>query len=264
MSSLEYVDYKVFIKSSLRHGRQVEFAKYLNCQSAFLSQVLRGKPNLSLEQGFLATEYFNMGKAEADYFMLSLQLGRSGSVKLKSYFRKKMDNLREEHSRVDSKIGNFDTLDELSKAVFYSSWKYALVHVLLSVPSTDQMKLIQSYTGFAKAEINSCLEFLSSSGLIALGKGGWKPTKKRIHISPEDPLIGLHHKNFRHLAARELEERKEMAFHFSAAMALSASDCEKIKTILLNAIEKTEQVLKPSPEETLRVLNIDFFKPGGN
>ena len=260
---MDYIDYKVFIKSSLKHGQQLAFAKHLNCQSAFLSQVLRGKPNLSLEQGFLATEYFNLGRPEADYFMLSLQLGRAGSVKLKAYFRKKMESLREEFLRVDSKIGKFDALDELSKSVFYSSWKYAVVHVLLSVPADDQMKLIQSYTGLAKSEINSCLDFLNTSGLIALGKGGWKPTKKRIHISPEDPLISLHHKNFRYFTARELEEKKEGAFHFSSAMTLSVADCEKIKTILLNAVEKTEQVLKPSPEETLRVLNIDFFRPGG-
>jgi uncharacterized protein (TIGR02147 family) len=262
MSPLEYTDYKVFVKSLLKHGEQLEFSKFLGCQSAFLSQVLRGKPDLSLEQGLMATEYFKLGKAEADYFMLALQLSRAGSVKLENFFRRKMEKLREDFLRVDSKIGKFDVLDDLSKSVFYSSWKYALVHVLSSIPVENQLELIQQKTGLSLVEISSILSFLKTAGLIELNKGLSKPTKKRIHLSPEDQLINLHHKNFRYLTAQELEEKKEESFHFSAAMALSLEDCSKIKAILLKGIEKIEAVLKPSQEETLRILNIDFFEPG--
>lgn len=262
MSPVEYTDYKVFIKSLLKHGQQLEFSRYLGCQSAFLSQVLRAKPNLSLEQGLLATEYFKLGKMEAEYFMLALQLGRAGSVKLEIYFKKKMEKLREDFLRVDAKIDKFDVLDDLSKSVFYSSWKYAVVHVLLSIPVDDQLKLIREKTELSQVEINNVLEFLKSSGLIEFSKGTWKPTKKRIHLRPEDQLINLHHKNFRYLTANVLEEKKESSFHFSSAMALSVEDCAKIKAILLKAIEKTEEVLRPSPEETLRILNLDFYEPG--
>jgi uncharacterized protein (TIGR02147 family) len=262
MNLFEYTDYKAFIQLRLERGAQKKFAQFLRCQPAFLSQVLRGKPHLSLEQGILATDYFQMNKPEAEYFMLALQLGRAGSLRLKSFFKLRMDQLRESHQRVDTKIGTFEILDELSKATFYSSWKYAMIHVLLTVPTQNQIELLKSKTRLSEKEILYVIDFLQSTGLIEKHSGKWRPTKRRIHISPEESLVGTHHRNFRALTMRELEDSKRDSLHFSSTMALSLKDTQKIKEILLEVIAKTESILKPSPEETSRVFCIDFFEPG--
>jgi uncharacterized protein (TIGR02147 family) len=262
MDVLKYPDYKAFLKVRLARGSQKRFAEFLGCQPAFLSQVLRSKPHLSLEQGVLATDYFQMNKPESEYFILALQLGRAGSTRLKSFFRSQMDRLIEDHQRIDSKIENYEKLDDIAKATFYSSWKFAMVHVLMAIPATNQIDFIREKTRLSEKEVFNIIEFLKKIGLIERRSGRWITTKRRIHLSPEESLIDTHHKNFRSLTLNELEDSKRDSLHYSSAMALSKEDIAKIKSILLEAIAKTESVLTPSPEEAIRVFCVDFYEPG--
>jgi uncharacterized protein (TIGR02147 family) len=262
MPVFDFVDYKDYLKNSLERGKQKRFAEFLRCQPAFLSQVLRGKPHLSLEQGMLATDYFRLTEQEREYFMASLQLARAGSVRLRNFFLARMEQIKASSARVASKIGSHEMLSDQAKARFYSSWKYALIHVLLTIPSDRPVEFLQERTGLSGKEISSVLEFLHEAGLISGKSGKLSPTKKRIHLNAEDELVGTHHKNFRMLAVRELDDPKGGALHFSSAMTLSRADAERVKSVILETISQTESILRPSPEETVRVLNIDLFEPG--
>lgn len=262
MTVFEYQNYKEFLKSQLQRGSQKTFAEQLNCQSAFVSQVLRGKPHLSLEQGILATDYFRMSRAEGEYFMSCLQYGRAGSERLKKFFKKKMEDLSAENKKIESKIGSFSQVNQEAKAQFYSSWKYTLIHVLLSLPESNKIRLMEKYTGISTTEIQNVVSFLTKIGLAEKKSGAILPSSNRIHLDREDPLIGLYHRNFRAFAATELEDIKPVSLHYSAAIALSVVDAERIRNLLLDAVSQTEKILRPSPEETVRVLCLDFFEPG--
>jgi uncharacterized protein (TIGR02147 family) len=264
MNIFEYTDYKKFLTNRLGHGLQKKFAFYLGCQPAFLSQVLRGNPDLSLEQGILATEYFKLNANESEYFMLALQLSRAGTNKLKKYFESKTVHCRSINQRIDSRIGAFETLDEQAKSIFYSSWKYSFIYVSLSIPTSNSIEFIAAKTNLSVAEISKTINELVKMGLVKKSDGEWLLTKKRIHLSSEDSQIKNHHKNFRTFCLRELEEIKSNSFHFSSVVAIPTEDAQKIKEILLKAIEKSEAIIRPSKEESLKVLCIDFFEPGNS
>lgn len=257
-----YADYKALLKDRLERGAQKVFAEYLGCQPAFLSQVLRGKPHLSLEQGILATEFFRMNRAESDYFMACLQYGRAGSEKLREFFLKKMESLAAAHRKVDSKIGAFAKIDAGAKLQFYSSWKYTLIHVLLSLPEKDQIETIERHTGLSRSEIQNALAMLLKNGIAQRKEGALRPSANRLHLDREDSLIGLHHRNFRALVLAELEEIKPDSIHYSVALAVSKADADRIREVLVEAVAQTEKIIRPSPEETVRVMCIDYFTPG--
>ncbi|WP_413585003.1 TIGR02147 family protein [Bdellovibrio sp. HCB274] len=259
MSKYDYTDYKLFLKSKLVRGSQVQLAEHIGVQPAFLSQVLRGKPHLSLEQGVLISEFYDLSELEQEYFMLALQYGRSGSTKLSSYFLKRMQNHRNQHQSAQAVIGKHETLDDVTKSIFFSSWKYALIHVLTSIPSGRQHELLKKTSGLSEKEIENTLNFLMKSGLVEKKNDRWYPSKKRIHLGPQDLLIANHHKNFRALTANALESIRSDSLHYSSAIALSEEDAQKIKSLLLDAISKVEQVIRPSPEETVRIFSMDFF-----
>src|SRR3989338_9747663 len=86
-----YRDYKAYIKQELTQrqgkgrGEKARVAQAMQSQGAFVSQVLHGHADLSLEQACLASEYFGHTKEECRYFLLVVQLGRAGSAKLKSH-----------------------------------------------------------------------------------------------------------------------------------------------------------------------------------
>ncbi len=262
MKIYEFQDYKEYLRNLLSHGNGKKFAEFLGCQPAFVSQVLKGKPHLSLEQGILATDYFKMEEMEADYFILSLQLGRAGNLRLKNYFKRKREEILESRQQVAKNIGTFERLPEETKGIFFSSWKYALCQVLVSVPVQDQMDFIKNKIRLSEREIANVLEFLKAVQLIEKKSKQWHPSKKRIHLDADDWHIGNHHKNFRCLSLMELEDRKRDSLHFSSAMALSTDDAIRIKDLLLEAVRRSEAILKPSQEETVRVFCIDYFEPG--
>lgn len=194
--------------------------------------------------------------------MILLQFGRAGSEKLKEFFRQKMEELRVGNEKVESKIGTFDEIDSLSKSQFYSSWKYALVHVVLSASRENQIEQIKMQTGLSQSEILNIISFLLRIGLISKKGGIYQPTKKRIHLTRDDTLISVHHKNFRQLSIKNLEDMKSDSLYYSAAIALSKDDAEKIRRMMLEIIKRSEEILRPSQEETVRILNIDFFASG--
>lgn len=261
MTVFDHNDYKNYLRENLVHGGQKKFAKYLNCQPAFLSQVLNSKPHLSLEQGILATEYFEMTENESEFFLDCLMACRAGSEKLKNYFRTKMHRLKDRNRKIPVVIGKHEQLSNETKSKFYSSWKYALVHVLLAIPQENQVEFLIEKTGLTKKELFRILDFLKIHGLIMEKAGTYFPTKKRIHLDPNDDFIESHHKNFRLFTLQELEKINSDSLHFSSALALAKADVEKIKSILLKTIQQAEEVLRPSPEEAVRILNIDFFEP---
>lgn len=126
------------------------------------------------------------------------------------------------------------------------------------------MSLLKSKTSLSEREILNTIDFLFKTGLIERKQGRWIPTKKRIHISPEDPLIGVHHKNFRALAIKEMEEMKTGSVHYSSAMAISKVDALAIREKMMGFLSQIEKILRPSPEEAVRILSVDFFEPGNS
>ncbi len=69
MTLFDYSDYKKYLSDRLKTGTKSKFAACIGCQPSFLSQVLGGSPDLSLEQGILANEFFGHTGAETQFFM---------------------------------------------------------------------------------------------------------------------------------------------------------------------------------------------------
>ena len=87
-SIFKYQSYKTYLEDSLLcKGKKGTFAKFVGCQPSFISQVLKGKPDLSLEQGLLANDFFEHSAAEAEHFLLLLQFHRAGSKRLRDHFK---------------------------------------------------------------------------------------------------------------------------------------------------------------------------------
>lgn len=82
-------DYKSYVKDALAekgHGSRIKFAEGLNCQSAYITQVLNKDAHLSMEQAADASVFFNMNQDEEDYFFLMVQFGKAGTKKLRDIY----------------------------------------------------------------------------------------------------------------------------------------------------------------------------------
>ena len=105
------------------------------------------------------------------------------------------------------------------------------------------------------------MAFLLENGILAESpEGKIRIGPVRIHLERDSPLIGRHHSNWRMKAIQALDRPRAKHLHYSGVFSLSQADVEKIRQILLESIEKSEPVLRDSPEETAWVIGMDFFE----
>lgn len=256
-------NYKTYLVSVLEkeRGSKRKLATYLGCQPGFITQVLYGDSNFSLEHGTQICKFLVLNKLETDYFLTLLSLEKAGSAELKNYYEEKLTALRESSKDFGSQIAAKNELSIEEQNIFYSSWIYTALHVLVSVPGNQTLSEISERLELDLEEAKRKLDFLVSVGLVVFDNGKYSPGKNRIHLSRKSPLVSRHHANWRLKSIEVMDREREKDFFYSVTMGISKADSERLKTLILEFLKKTEEVIHLSKEEDLYSLNIDFFKP---
>lgn len=69
------------------HGELRKLAMSLRTSSTVISQVFNGDREFTMEQALDACTYFQLDDLEKEYFLLLVQINRSGSEALQNYYR---------------------------------------------------------------------------------------------------------------------------------------------------------------------------------
>ncbi|MDX9732051.1 MAG: TIGR02147 family protein, partial [Bdellovibrionales bacterium] len=144
----QYKHYKRYLRDRLTHetkftkGLKIKLARHIGCQPSYLSQVLNGDPNFTLEQATLLNDFFNHGKTEAKYFLLLLQHERAGTKRLKDFFIEEIEALREERFNLKKRLPDTEELPASTRHNYYSSWYYSAIHIMLSIPEFQSVTAI--------------------------------------------------------------------------------------------------------------------------
>lgn len=263
----DFTDYRSFLRQLLQsypkkgHGVRGAWAKAIHCQSAFVSHVLNGLYDFSLEQAEALAHYLQLNKEETEYFLLLVQKERAGTVSLKKFYtqllKEKID--QREHVRERMKIKN--TLKLEDQAIYYSKWLYAAVHILLTIPEYQTApEKIAIYFHVPLFTIREILEFLETREIIILKNGRYVVQNHFLFISKESPLFSNQQSFWRQKAIESIYQNDPEEIHFSSIFTISETDIKKIKKILLTSIEDSTQIIKPSKEEKLYSICMDFFE----
>ena len=256
-------DYRIYLRNEIVNngrgrGTQTKLAAHLNCQTSFLSHVLSERAHLSLEHAMSVSDYFAHTPLERKYFLLLVQKGKAGSKALTDYFENELASIQAEREIVKEKIGVNTELSLADQAIYYSMWWYLAVHMLVGFPKTQTRSAIADKLGLRLDTVSDILEFLASRNLVTEKDGHYKIGKGRVHIGPHSPLTARHHANWRLRAIDMVEEMKPRNLHFSGVIGISKKDAERIRGLILDLLQKTEVILKPSKEEVAYVMNLDF------
>ena len=113
------------------------------------------------------------------------------------------------------------------------------------------------------AIISSILNFLVRTGLAEQKEDRFICGPTRIHLAESSPLIAKHHTNWRMKAIQSLDEKNKTDLHYSSVMCLSQAAAEKIRELLLQAIQESEPIIKEAENEIVCTLAIDLFGIAG-
>lgn len=261
-----YRDYKAYLKAFLTalpnegHGFRSRMAKVMGCKLPYLSQVLHQTAQLSPEQAEALNELLEHPPAECDYFLLLVQLGRSGTHKLSQRITSQIEASLEKRALLKNRIEIKETLSAADQLEYYSNWNYSAIHILVTIPEFQTSTAIAKRLRLDPIRVEQVLKFLRQSGLVVQEQGKFTASQKRLFISSDSPLIAKHHANWRMRVLDELDFRNQRDLHLTSVLSLSRADAPKVREVLLKAFERVRDIAKPSKEEELICVCMDFHQ----
>jgi uncharacterized protein (TIGR02147 family) len=262
----EFNSYKEFVREWVRtadggpRGQYLKMAKSIRVHTTTISQIFQQEKDLTLEQAHLLTDHLGLNALESRYFMSLVQMGRAGTADLKSYFANEAKLLKAESELIKNRVVKGERLSAAQRAIFYSQWYYAAIHLLTDIPDLQTPEALSAATELSLKRVREVLEFLENSGLCTVVEGRYKPSQLRTHIDKGSPLAARHHTNWRLRSIESIETMTERDLAFTAPLTISAGDAGKIKSLILQFIEDATAVIADSPSEEGYCLNIDWFK----
>ncbi len=265
ISVFEYFDYKVYLealesqRAQFQKGFRSRLSEALECQNAYVSQILNTHANFSLEQGLKVATFLKLGENEVRYFMLLIEFARASTRELKEFFKSDLALLREKHLNIRERVPQAKTLSFENQSIYYSSWVYPSIHILTTIPGFGTVSKLANTLKISDEFVKQVVLFLISTDLIIERSGELKPGSTQIHLGKDSSFIRQHHSNWRVAAIQSLNADYEKDIHYSTVSSLSFQDAEKLKSKLVKVIQEYVEVVEPSKEETLYNFNLDFY-----
>lgn len=261
----KYKNYKRFLLDRIENdgkvtkGLKLKISESVGCQPSYLSQVLNGKPHLTLEQASRLNQFFCLNKAESKYFILLVELARAGTKGLRDFFEEQIEEQQHLRFSLKRRLEDIEEIPETERHRYYSAWFYSAIHVILSIKEFQEPQKIAEHFNLPLSLVIETINFLENIGLIVNENGTYKFTKKTIYLGKDSIFIQRHHINWRSQALQSVEKNLKDDFHYSNVLAISKSDFPKIKDILVKALEEANKVIVPSKEEAIYALTLDLF-----
>lgn len=266
ISVFDYEAYKKFmidlIDSKPNAGRGVRrlLGEAIGCQVAYVSHVLAGDKNFSPEQLEAAARFFALRDDETDHLMLLGEFARAGTPSLRKMLAKKISQKQSEYREIKKRIKISKSISQADQATYYSSWHYQAITSILTIPECRTVDAISRRLKIPTEKVNSVLSFLLDKGLVKETSKGYEPTETQIHLPRTSPLIGKLHSNWRVRTLASFDDMRPADYHYSGVVTLAEKDYDTVKEILTKALSQAADVIRPSKEETICVLAMDFFE----
>ncbi len=263
---LEYTNYKTYLLDAIRElgkqkkGVRSRLAEGMSCRPGYVTQVLEGDADLSPDQAHLASLFLGHTDEETEYFLLLVLRSRAATPGLRHHLDKQIGHHRtqylnlKERLKVDKKIATAD------ETIFYSNWIYIAVLSIISIPGLETKEAIAERLHLPLKRASEVLEKLQSLGLITQKAGRYVYGEARTHLAKDSAMVAKHHLNWRLQGMQAIERQLDSDFHYSSVVTISEKDCDAVKSLLIELIEKAAGVISPSKEEKLCSLCIDFFE----
>ena len=268
MEIFEFQDFRAYLRAELGkmpkggHGQSKLFAEAAGVSTAFFSQVLAGKRQFSIEQATLIADHVGLNEMQTEYLLTLVELERAGNERLREHLRKRQARIRKSVQQVSKRFKTVNEVSEKDQPLYYSDWIYIAIHQLTALKEFNSAFKIAERLGLPLKRVKDVISFLVGAGLCVEKNGKLAVGAARMHLTADSPWIKQHHANWRGRALESVASDDSLRLHYSSPMTLSKADAEKVRALLLAAIESVGKVCDPSPSEELVCLNIDWFRIG--
>lgn len=262
----DFNDYKAFLREKIAsrpnrgRGERAALADVIRCQRPFISQVLSGDLEFSLEQAELIAQHYSLDADETHFLILLLQRNRAGTSSLQTYFAKQIEAIRADRRKLKNRLKEHDQIPEQDRERYYSSWIYQAVHMIVDLEGRRTRTSIAEHLRTPENEISPVLQFLCDVGLIKQNGDQYSGGDSRIYLEKDSLHINKYHYNWRVRAMTSLDCKRPTDFHFSSALTISQSDAEVLRKMLQDFVEATSKRVANTTPEKVFSLCLDLFE----
>ena len=265
-SIFDFTDYRQFISVYLQsradkeRGAQSKFAKACGISTTMASLILKGDKHLNLEQAAEGVEFFGFNDKEAEYFFLLVEIGKAGTVKLKSILRTRQKEMQMQARKLSKRVKVDRELPDEVMAIYYSSWIFTAINNLCAIDGYNDVNSIAKRLSLPSQQVGNAVDFLVKNGICKIEKGKLTYGSAHTHVGNDSPFVVKHLQNWRIKALNNIDAKNDKNLFYTSPYSLSEEAVEEIRKLLPNLIQQVLKIVGPSPSEKLYCLNLDWFE----
>lgn len=262
---LESGDYREFINHKIRenkgfHGYRAILAKAAGCQSAYFSQVMKSRAQLTPDQAAGLCKYWRLNDVEAQGFMLLVYLGRAGTPELKSMLLSQLAELKRQQLDLSKRFQKPKSVRSDLESLYYSSWHWAAIHILCGIPGYEQARAIAKRLELPDELVYQGLCTLEKMDLVKRVGSGWSISGTGVHLPKTSPFTFMNHTMWRMRVMSRLQSDDETSIHYTAIFSLAKKDVEALNELIIQFLKEKRKFIGDSGKEDLYGFTCDFFK----
>jgi uncharacterized protein (TIGR02147 family) len=255
-------NYRDYLTESLEaqgRGSRLKLAEFLGCQPSFVSQVLSGKNELSLEHAQRINLFLNHGKVAALYFIHMVQLSKAGTFELQKFFREQLAAIKDQQLQVHNVVQKTE-LGKEDLLTYYGSWLYVSVHMLVNIPMYQDPKVLQAKLGASDFDFTETINFLTKTGLVKMQNGRLDIGEANIHLKKTSPYAQSASVLTRLKMLEKLKLSDPTAVNFSSNFTISRAAHTKLKKRILDFIVELDELIDSEEPEEFCTLVLDLIE----
>ncbi len=180
---------------------------------------------------------------------------------MRKFITQEIESIRDQSQIIAERVAIDRQFTAEEEARFYSSWEYMAVWIGSSFENVT-VDILSEKFGIPLARMNKIVFFLQQAGLCQLVNDKLKIGHMNLHLRNESDYILQHHSHWRVKALNHLHaiNHKNEVF-YTCPMGIAQDDFPKIRSLIIESIEKILKIARPSKSEQLGCLIFDFFQP---
>lgn len=232
----------------------------IGCHSTFIALVLKGSADFSLEQAMKVCEHYRLSSAETEFFICLLQRDRAGTLLLKSFFQKQLNQLLENRMDIERRLDAKGVELFQKEITYFGNWTYQAVHAVTQMPGQN-IASISKLLKVPEEEVQTVLSFLENMGLVQKEKSCWVSTNNFLHLSKDSNLIKQLHLTWKTKLLADLQSGRPIeGTHYSGTITISEADYRNVREVLIESLGKIRTITKKSSSEKVCILSMDCYE----
>ena len=265
-SSLSYRD---IIKKIILERKKIDssynfqnLANVIRVQKTYLSNCLKGKADLNLDQLYMVCEFLKLNSDQTQYLELLLNYERSGLKDRRDKLLSMIKAMQAKYDKTDQYISARKiTVDSEGVYQYYLDPIHQIVHVSLAIEKyRTNLQLLARDINVPVFRIMNSITTLEKLGIISKSGKEVKVIQDSLHLPADNPIYKTWRNELKNLSMQKLRNLKaESSYSFAVVFAATEDTRRFIQGKFFDFLKEIEPVAQAAESENAYYMNFDLF-----